>query len=123
MITSHTLPRWSKRKVEFICTCGNKITTAYKIGINRDNCGECWKKDLVIGSTIRQLTFLEDIKYKNKSDKALWLCDCGIQKNIAIKSVLNGLTSSCGCKCITPNIGNCDNRIADKIPINSLNVV
>ena len=104
------LAEWSKKKADFECNCGNIINTTYKVGILRHNCGECWKKNLHVGSRIRELVLLDDIKNHKKSDKVRWQCSCGQIKNIAIKSVLNGLTSSCGCKQIKANIGSCDYR-------------
>lgn len=97
-------------RTEFICDCGNTVETTYRVGIKRRDCGECWKKNLPIGSKTRMLTLLEDISEFNKSYKALWRCDCGLEKRISIKSVLNGLTSSCGCKQIKAGVGNCDKR-------------
>lgn len=102
--------KYSRQPTEFICECGNKTISPYRCGIAAKNCGQCWKKDLKIGAKIRMLTLLEDVGDKRKSDKVQWQCDCGSVKNIAIKSVLSGLTSSCGCKQIRQNIGNCDKR-------------
>lgn len=104
------LPEFSRRKVEFICRCGNILTTTYRVGLKRLDCGECWKATLAVGDKIRMLTLLSDVRELRKSDKASWECDCGERKEIAIKSVLNGLTSSCGCKQIRANVGNCDKR-------------
>jgi len=101
---------YSRQKVEFSCECGRKITAMYRVGIKRKNCGQCWKQSLTVGTKIRMLTLIEDIQNKRKSDKALWQCDCGTQKEIAIKSVLSGLTSSCGCKNSRPNVESCDKR-------------
>ncbi len=119
-VSQITLPEYSRRKVEFICQCGKTVTTTYKVGIKRQNCGECWKATLAVGSKIRMLTLLGDISALNKSDKVSWQCDCGEIKDIAIKSVLNGLTSSCGCKQIRANVGNCDKRRIKHINISDL---
>lgn len=116
-ISNNTLTNGSHVKTQFLCDCGNVVETSYRIGIRRKNCGECWKKLLPIHSKIKMLTLLEDVSSFNKSDKALWRCDCGIEKRIAIKSVLNDLTSSCGCKQLKPNVGNCDKRKTEKIQI------
>lgn len=102
--------RHSHVKTEFICECGRRIFTTYRVGIKRKTCGECWKNNIFVGKRIRWLTLLESVEDKNKSNKVSWKCRCGIIKKIAIKSVLSGLTSSCGCKQISGNIGNCDNR-------------
>ena len=120
-INNVTLTKGSHVRIPFICNCGNVVETSYRIGINRKDCGECWKKELIVDHKIRMLTLLEDVSKVNKSHKALWRCDCGIEKRISIKSILNGLTSSCGCKQIKPGVGNCDKRKSEKINITKFN--
>lgn len=48
------------------------------------------------GDKFGRLSFLQDTS-KEKTRKALWLCECGNKKEIIIQNVKRGKTKSCGC--------------------------
>lgn len=73
----------------------------YKTGYSK-SCGKCSfvnLKDLLdIKYGLLQIAPSNNLtKLYSKNKKILFLCDCGQSKLIVLKSVLNGLTKSCGC--------------------------
>jgi hypothetical protein len=103
MLTPNGPPPLNHReKCQFTCSCGNTHTTSWKAfhGGKIASCGQCeiflWKSsgNRKFGK-LTLVTAFEDVR--TLSDKAWWECECGRRKAIVVKSVLRGLTKSCGC--------------------------
>lgn len=56
------------------------------------------ERDFHCGMKINRLTLLEKLpKGKYEHQRGIFLCDCGIKKEILVKFVLRDTTKSCGC--------------------------
>ncbi len=84
------------------CDCGNdKITnTTSLIGGLTKSCG-CQRKKLVKkdlkDKKFGRLIVIEEAQSINGKTRWLCKCDCGNEKEIAAKSLIAGVTESCGC--------------------------
>ncbi|MFW6225577.1 MAG: hypothetical protein ACOC3V_01295 [bacterium] len=95
----------SRKKVLFKCDCGNEKWIIWK-NYNTNHtksCGMCksqkYSIDAIKNKKFGHLTVdIDTIKGKINSKSILtFICDCGNKKDIILKSVVNGLTKSCGC--------------------------
>lgn len=109
------LPRtkYSRQTVAFTCNCrfGTKRMMPWKnYGAGHSkSCGKC---DFVVLSDLTdsygKLTI--DRAANNLCEptshnaKVVWKCECGGSKTVMVKSVLNGLTTSCGCALIGKSV-------------------
>jgi len=110
------LPKYSKKKTLFICTCGRTTERIYRCGIRSKNCGRCWEYELNTTRQYYQLAFDDEIFPQDTTNsKKWWKCSCGNRKLIIIKSILSGYTKSCGCRNKTPMVGSCDHRKLETI--------
>lgn len=90
----------SHRKVFFVCECGKEINTIIKDVTSgaTHSCGKCsekppeWWEKQKFG---RLRLAIPRMLQTGSSQKALWFCDCGKRKNIIIKDVTSGKTTSC----------------------------
>lgn len=94
---------YSHAVVLFVCDCGREksiIWKNYKTNHTK-SCGMCqsdkFRPENVIGKQFGKLTIKHLPQVYNSKTKVDWECDCGNIKAIAIGSVVNGLTQSCGC--------------------------
>lgn len=96
----------SRTKILFICDCGNEkwITWKNYKTNHTKSCGNCKYKSKYNIDVLKNKKFgflkidKSNIPNKfNSNTKFTFICDCGNKKDIALKSVINGLTKSCGC--------------------------
>jgi hypothetical protein len=96
----------SKKLIEFICDCKfqTKKKMAWKnFATNKSqSCGKCHfvSTSDIIKEKFNKLKIITNLPKNtpiSKNTKLEFKCDCGNTKNIALKSVLNNLTKSCGC--------------------------
>ena len=95
-----------RKKLWFICDCGNEKQISYKNFTTKhiQSCGKCKQKTIYNWEAINKSKFgylsispnQPKIEFCSNT-LLLWKCDCGKEKLIATKSVINGLTNSCGC--------------------------
>lgn len=99
---------YSHKKIWFQCDCGNKKLISWR-NYNTNHtksCGECLQRlkyniESVKNKVFGHLKLDLNQKFPNKinsNTKLWWECDCGHKKKVVFKSVVNGLTKSCG-KC------------------------
>lgn len=107
-----TEPHFSKNGIKYIqylfkCECGNTKEYVYK-EVKKGNIKSCGcineaKKIIVTsGDIYNKFTILSEVApdiYENgaKSRKILVKCECGTEKEIALQSVVRGITKDCGC--------------------------
>ena len=92
--SKHNNPKWVCR-----CSCGVEkpvLTYALVHGISK-NCGSPIHMEY-IGKKYGSLTVLP--KWERRGNRIYFLCkcDCGVEKYIAIHHLIEGKSSSCGCK-------------------------
>lgn len=96
--------RYSKQKVECLCTCGNP--RIYKVSFNtfaarQPSCGRCslftWKATGQIKYARLTLDCPVDDVHSVGRAPIPWLCDCGNRVQVPLSRVISGNTRSCGC--------------------------
>lgn len=93
----------SHKKVVLVCDCGREFLSQYKYFNFRDikSCGRCKThifKTKLHTKQFGRLVFDDDVSLcETTNQKMWWRCSCGTRKQIVVKSVCNGLTTSCGC--------------------------
>tara|TARA_R100001244_G_scaffold25113_4_gene25683 strand:+ start:119799 stop:121466 length:1668 start_codon:yes stop_codon:yes gene_type:complete len=103
------LKKHSRQLVKFQCQCRLKTVKTFPwknfaTGVSK-SCGKCsflLKEDLLNLSQNLSLILLnpiiDDLTFPiSKNKKVKFNCKCGNVKSIVLKSVINGLTKSCGC--------------------------
>lgn len=96
----------SRVKILFVCDCGNEKEIIWKnyMTNHTKSCGKCKNRtkyniDKLVGRKFGHLridkgSIPDDVSSKSR---VRFLCDCGGFKEVVLKSVVNGLTRSCGC--------------------------
>lgn len=96
----------SKTFYECVCDCGNtRIVYSYDLTSGKVTmCKDCREKERLkkrrkdyTNQTFGKLTVIKMIYGKYENTKALCRCECGNEKIIDMRNILNSHTQSCGC--------------------------
>jgi hypothetical protein len=91
----------SREKVVFDCSCGGTTVIAWKNFTTGhiNSCGKCSFNTRYADLDQRvfgRLKLKPGQTVKTSNDKVTWVCGCGNEKDIVVKSVVTGYTKSCG---------------------------
>lgn len=95
--------KFGHKMANYKCECGNvkEICVAFVTSGHTKSCG-CFAKiknpRQYLGQKFGKLTFMAyEVVSSNKKRKALFKCDCGVEKEFKLYAVLKGQIKSCGC--------------------------
>jgi hypothetical protein len=115
-----SLPMFSSRKVQFICTCGKSVQMQFSHVTqgNAKTCGKCNWKPMTFWESKQwgNLILVKGQKLKSemspKSNRKLkFICKCGKVTAIRFADVNDGSSSSCGCLQIGQNEFSKENEV------------
>lgn len=96
--------KYSRKLVSFTCQCKHKTNRTmpwrYYASGRSKSCRQCNYIDLKTIKNIRYGKLMicnSESGLASSNKKIKWKCECGSVKSIVLKSVINGLTKSCGC--------------------------
>lgn len=94
---------------ECLCSCGNTVMKSSKhlSMVNHIKCDKCSLTKLStieVGNKYSRWEVIELKQGKRSRAKAACRCECGVEKDVGINSLLRGTSKSCGC--LTGNTNN-----------------